>query len=253
MIHNPSIDAMLSRRSVRGFTKERPSQEIIETIVRAGIQAPFASQLHTVLLSKRPKAPFGAPLWFTICVDIHKLELFMAARGWKRITNDLDMLMFGVQDAAYLAENMVIAAESLGLGSCFLGDAPYNADKIAKEFSLPPKVMPLVGLVMGFPAESYPPRPRYPLHYSFFEGSYPELGPEELAEAMKAMDEGYLAQDYYRKGRHKLPLEDGRADTFTYDDYSWTEHISRKWGQWFEKPDDLLEQLRKRGFSLSVD
>ncbi len=249
MIHNPTIDAMLNRRSVRSYTKERPSQEVIETIVRAGMQAPFASQLHSVLLSKKPQGPFGAPLWLTICVDIHKLELFMAARGWKRKTNDLDMLMFGAQDAAYLAENMVIAAESLGLGSCFIGSAPYNADKIAEEFSLPPKVMPLVGLVMGFPAEDLPPRPRYPLSYSFFEGRYPELGPAELAEAMEAMDSGYLAQDYYRRAKAKLLLEDGREDSYTYDDYSWTEHISRKWGQWYETPEELLEQLRKRGFN----
>ena len=134
MIHNPTIDAMMSRRSVRKYKKERPSEEVIETVLQAGMQAPFASQLHSVLLSSKAKAPFGAPLWFTICVDLYKLERFMELRGWKRVTNDLTMLMFGVQDASYLAENMVIAAESLGLASCFLGEAPYLADRIAKEF-----------------------------------------------------------------------------------------------------------------------
>jgi nitroreductase len=255
MLHNETLDAMMRRASIRKYKKDRPSREVIETVARAGIQAPFASQLHSILLSTKPKAPFGAPLWFTICVDLHKLDLFMKARGWARATNDLTLLMFGIQDAAYMAENMVIAAESLGMGSCFIGEAPYLADRIAEEFELPPRVMPLVGLVMGYPDEAPPPRPRYPLEYSLFEGRYSELGEAELAAMMKTMDEGYLAQDYYRKAKAKIPFEDsikaaGREDLFTWENYSWTEHISRKWGQWYRSPDELLEQLAKRGFSL---
>lgn len=250
MIHNETIDLMMKRASTRKYRKDRPSDEVIETVARAGMQAPFASQLHSILLSARPKAPFGAPLWFTICVDIHKLELFMKARGWERKTNDLTMLMFGAQDAAYAAENMVIAAESLGMGSCFLGEAPYIADRIAEEFSLPPRVMPLVGLVMGYPDGAETARPRYPLDCSLFKGRYRELAESDVAAMMEAMDSGYLAQDYYRKAKAKIPLEDGRKDTFNYDNYSWTEHISRKWGQWYEDPAELVDQLGKRGFTV---
>ncbi len=252
MTSNPVIEAMMSRSSVRKFEKRRPSDEVIETVVRAGMQAPFASQLHSVLLSARPKAPFGAPLWFTICADLHKLERFMKLRGWERVASDEAMLVFALQDAAYLAENMVIAAESLGMGSCFLGEAPFIADRVAEEFSLPPRVMPLVGLVMGYPSEREPPRPRYPLECSFFKGKYPELSDDDIRGAMKAMDEGYLAQDYYRKAKARIALEDGRPDPFGWDDYSWTEHISRKWGQWLRDPEDLLGQLRARGFTLGA-
>lgn len=247
---NPVISAMLCRKSVRKYKPDQPSDEVIETIVRAGQQAPFASQLYSVLLSRKKKAPFGAPLWFTICVDVYKVERFMAIRGWKMVTNDLLLLMFGIQDAAYMAENMVMAGESLGLGSCFLGMAPYHATRIAKEFKLPRRVFPIVQLVMGYPAEEFPPRPRYPLSFTLFEDEYPQLSDEQVAEAMKVMDEGYLAQNYYRKLRAKIPLEVERQETFTYDNYSWTEHISRKWGQWYASPDDLLAQLKSRGFDL---
>ena len=120
---NPVLSTMLNRKSVRRYKPDQPADEVIAAIVQAGQQAPFASQLYSVLLSRRKKAPFGAPLWFTICVDVYKLERFMALRGWKLVTNDLLMLVFGIQDAAYMAENMVIAAESLGLNSCFLGSA----------------------------------------------------------------------------------------------------------------------------------
>lgn len=248
MIETPVITAMLQRKSVRRYKPDQPSAEVVEAIVRAGQQAPFASQLYSVLLTRKQKAPFGAPLWFTICVDLYKLERFMAIRGWDVVTNDLSLLFFGIQDAAYMAENMVMAAESLGLGSCFLGGALYQADQIAEEFKLPLRVLPLVGLVMGYPAEDNPPRPRYPLWFTLFEDQYPEFTDDQVCEAMQVMDEGYLAQDYYRKLKAKIRLAGDRPEKYTYDTYSWTEHISRKWGQWYRSPQELLDQLKKRGF-----
>jgi hypothetical protein len=178
------------------------------------------------------------------------MELIMSKRIWHKVTNDLSMLFFGIQDASLMAENMVIAAESLGMGSCFLGAAPYNAEKIARKYKLPLRVFPLVQLVMGYPAEDPPTRPRYPMNFSLFEDEYPTLGDADIEQAMKQMDEGYLAQNYYRKGRIMIRLEGERQETYTYDDYSWTEHISRKWGQWYESPEELLQQLSKRGFNV---
>jgi nitroreductase len=160
MKSNPIIQAMLAHKSIRKYTDDIPSQEVIEAIVRAGQQAPFASQSYSALLSRnRKRNPWNAPLLFTICVDFHKFEKIMTKRKWKLATNDLTLLLFGVQDAAYMAENMVTAARSLGLGSCFLGAAPYRADKIAKEYDLPKKVFPLVQLAMGYPAEDPPTDP----------------------------------------------------------------------------------------------
>ncbi len=247
----PVIEALLARKSIRKYTHEQPSDEVVRSIVRAGQQAPFAYQMCSVLLSRRGrKKPFGAPLLFTICVDAHKLELIMAQRGWHTVTNDLSLLVLGIQDAALVAENMVIAAESLGLGSCFLGAAPYLADEIAREYKLPPRVFPLVQLVMGYPAEAPPPRPRYPLEFTLFEDEYPQLDAAAVEEAMRAMDEYYLREGYYRQLDAKIALDDGRQDGFTYDNYSWTEHISRKAGQWEASPERILRQFAGRGFHI---
>lgn len=251
MLTNPIIESMLNRRSVRKYTDQRPPNEVIETVVRAGQQAPFAAQLCSVLLSRK-KAPFGAPLWFILCVDMHRMELIMAKRGWTTVANDLSLLLLGIQDVALMAENMVIAAESLGMGSCFLGMTPYRADKIQQQYHLPKRVFPLVELVMGYPAEEFPPRPRYPLEFTLFEDQYPELTDDMVENAMRVMDEGYLAQGYYRKQRAKIALETDREETYTYADYSWTEHISRKWGQWMRDPQELLEQLEKCGFQVKT-
>jgi nitroreductase len=251
MIDNPITETMLSRKSIRKYTDQMPTEEMVETVVRAGQQAPFAYQMCSVLLSRDVKRnPFHAPLLFTICVDAHRHQLVMARRNWKIVENDLSLLLFGMQDAALMAENMVIAAESLGMGSCFIGAAPYIAEKIIQAYKLPPRVFPLVQLAMGFPAEDPPPRPRYPLNFALFEDEYPEFDEETIAAAMRVMDDGYLAQDYYRRADAMIRLEGERQETFTYDDYSWTEHISRKAGQWYASPREILEQMAKCGFDM---
>jgi nitroreductase len=251
MKENLVTQTMMAHKSIRKYSEEVPSEEVVETIVRAGQQAPFASQYYSMLLSRKAKRnPWQAPLLFTLCVDSHKFELIMAKRNWKIVSNDLTLLFFGIQDAALMAENMVVAGRSLGLGSCFLGSAMFRADKIADEYKLPKRVFPLVQLAMGYPAEDPPPRPRYPMEYTLFEDEYPDLDDKKITKAMQTMDEGYLAQDYYRKLKAKIKLEGNREETFTYDNYSWTEHICRKWGQWYPDPKELLEQLEKRGFRV---
>jgi len=64
------------------------------------------------------------------------------------------------------------------------------------------------------------------------------------------MDEGYLAQDYYQDGKLMIKLENERKETFNGKTYSWTEHISRKWGQWLDDPIEMEVILTKYGFEF---
>ncbi|UCF09883.1 MAG: nitroreductase family protein [Candidatus Bipolaricaulota bacterium] len=252
MISNPVIDAMMNRKSIRRFTEEMPSDEIVETLVRAGQQAPFAAQLGSLVVSRdASRHPFHAPLLFTVLVDVCRLEAVIGAHGWSWVTSDAATLLFGLQDACYMTENVIIAAESLGLGSCLLGGTAFRAKAIAEEQGLPPRVFPFVRLAVGYPDEDPPPRPRYPRSASCYEGRYVALEGDALCAAMRVMDDGYLAQDYYRRLNARIPLEDGREDTVPDASYSWTEHMGRKWGQWLRDAEDLLGPLRACGFDLS--
>jgi len=96
MLTNLVIESMLNRDLYANTRIKKPSDDVIATVVRAGQQAPFASQLCSLLLSRK-KAPFGAPLWLQICVDMHRMELIMTKRGWTVLQNDLSMLLFGIQ------------------------------------------------------------------------------------------------------------------------------------------------------------
>jgi len=123
----------------------------------------------------------------------------MAERDWQMdVDDDALLLLLGMQDAALMAENMVIAAESLGMGSCFLGGMPFNSDALIEKFKLPKRVFPMVGLTMGFPAENPPPRPRYPLDFVLFENEYPDFTQDQIQAAMRVMDDGYLSQEVLR-------------------------------------------------------
>ncbi len=244
------LEYLLQRKSIRRYEKRDPSEETINEIVRAGQQAPFAAQLYSILLSRKGRHPFGAPLLFTICADLHKLDIMMEKRKWEVVTNDLSLLLFAIQDGILAAGQMVTAGETLGLGSCFLGGAPYQAEKIIEEYNLPPRVFPIVQLIMGYPAENPPPRPRYPIDFVLFEDKYPEFAEEQITRAMQVMDEGYLKENYYERRTGLINLEVDREETFTYDNYSWTEHISRKWGQWLKDEEEIMSKLRACGFKI---
>lgn len=252
MINNEVIDSLMDHKSIRKYTDDIPTDEEIETIVRAGQQAAFSSQLYSVIIEKdKENIPFGAPLLFTICADVHKLKMFMEKRGWDLKTNDLTLLMFAVQDASYMVQNMVAAAESLDMGTCYLGGALWKVDKLKEKYNLPDKVFPFVQLTVGYPAEYPPTRPRYPMEFTLFEDEYPDIDEGTLEDAMEEMDDGYLEQDYYRILNGKIPIQDDdKEDEYTLDDYSWTEHISRKWGQWFPEVKEQLEKIEECGFEI---
>ena len=253
MIKNPVIDAMMNRKSIRKYTDQAPSEEEILSVVRAGQQAPFAMQMGSVIIQRnREKNAFNAPVQFVVLCDIHRMERVMEVRGWERGASNVHSVFFALQDAAYMAQNMVTAAESLGMGSCYIGAAPYMSEKLRNDCNLPDHVIPLVILTMGFPAEDPPVRPRYPMEFHLYDERYPEMDDEMVKMAMDVMDRGYLDQDYYKNAGFMIPLADKTVeDKFSFDNYSWTEHISRKMGQWSTDPEELLKQFRICDLDLS--
>jgi FMN reductase (NADPH) len=249
-IGNSTIDLMMNHRSVRKYTEECPSDEMIRTIVLAGQQAAFAYQGYSFLMTRKGNIPFKAPLLFTICVDIHKFRIIAEKRDWVIKQNDIALLLFGLQDANLALQNMILAAESFGLGTCLLGNTAYVASKVKDKYKLPDKVFPFVQMTVGYPDEMESPRPRYPLEYTLFEDQYPDLTDPQIESAMEKMDRGYMDQEYYRKANAKIKLPEGTEDKYTFDNYGWTEHISRKMGLWLEGSENIRKQLKICGFDL---
>ncbi len=248
-----------NRRSIRTFLDKKIHEEDLAKILEAGMRAPFAAQLCSVIYTrdkeKAKSLSIGsystAPILLIFFIDFRRLEKIMSARGHEYKYDDMMGLWLGVQDVSLVVENITLAAEALGMGSVLLGVTPIRAEKISEVFKVPERVFPVVGMNIGYPdlRNETEIRPRFPLSQSAFEDEYKDHTSVDIQECMKEMDEGYLAQGYYIKKKIKVPL-DGEEDTIGFDKYSWSEHISRKFRhrRWENNP--LLSILKNHGFDF---
>jgi len=252
---------IMERASVRRFTEQPVAHAVVERLVLAAQQAPFTGQMYSFVATmdqeqrQRAAAVLGglvlrAPVFMLVCVDFRKLEKFIAFRGRRNLSDDLGMLFLGIQDASYAAQNLVLAAEAEGLGSCFLGAAPFRAAPLIEMFGLPERVYPLVGLVLGHPAEHPKPRPRIPLEHCLFWDRYLDLQEDDVARAMSVMDAGMIREGYYAKLGARIPLPSG-DDQVGFDEYGWSEHMSRKYGEHgVSKTAGLQEYLEQQAINV---
>jgi FMN reductase [NAD(P)H] len=257
---NPYIDLILKRSTVRSFTDQDVSDEIMETLARAAQQAPFTGQMYAFVYTRDAEKKeelsrylgrfiAKAPVFVLFCMDFRKLEKFISYKGRKNKANDVEMLFLGIQDVSYAAMNFVMAAEALGLGTCFFGGAPMIEPVLSKMFGLPERVYPVVGMVVGYPAKKSPPRPRIPTSCVLMKDEYHDLSQGEIEEAMKIMDAGLIREGYYVNLGAKIPKPEEGEDDVDYDRYGWSEHISRKYARRHPEP-IIKEYLRLKGIVI---
>ena len=168
---NPILQSLYARKSVRVFEEKAIPAGMKQAILEAAAQAPSAGcqQLYTILDITDPalKAaladscdhqPFiaKAPLVLVFCADCRKWYDAYKEAGCTPRTPGVGDLMLAVTDTAIAAQNAVVAAEALGLGSCYIGDIVENAEEVAELLDLPPYTMPLSMLIIGTPRKERP-------------------------------------------------------------------------------------------------
>jgi FMN reductase (NADPH) len=249
------------RASTRRFEDRPVPDDIVERLLAAGQRAPYTGQLYSVIVTADPEKrnlvsdwlgplPRRAPLFLLFCVDFRRLDKFAVRYRRQVILGGAALLWWGIQDTTYVAENVVLAAEALGLGSCFLGGTPWYSGELCELFSIPERVFPVVGLVVGHPAEHPEPRPRIPLKFVVHQEHYHDLTEEEVTEALSVMDAGILREGYYKKYNTAFRHLKGEPE-LSDEDYTYGEHTSRKFGTyWDTLGRDLRENLRKQGIKL---
>lgn len=163
---NEILESLHRRKSVRAFTEEQISPEDREAILQAALQAPSAGcqLLYTILdvtdQGKKEKLaelcdhqPFiaKAKLVLVFCADCRKWLSFYREAGLSPREPGAGDLLLAVEDAVIAAQNSVTAAESLGIGSCYIGDVMEHAEEMKTLLSLPAYVYPACMLVFGHP------------------------------------------------------------------------------------------------------
>ena len=177
---NEVIAALLSHRSVRAFLSDPLPEGTLERLVAAAQSASTSSNLQTWSVvavedtaRKAQLAELGAgqkhirecPLYLVWCVDHSRLHL--AAQERQMVLTGLDYLepfVVGVVDATLAAQNAAIALESLGLGFVYIGGMRNHPEAVAATLGLPPHVMALFGMCVGYPDPALPAdiKPRLP-------------------------------------------------------------------------------------------
>ena len=204
---NAILQSLHDRKSVRAFTDQPVAEETKLAILTAAVQAPTAGnqQLYTILditdqtvkeklVPLCDNQPFiaTAPLVLIFLADCRKWHEAFRLGGCEPRKPGLGDLMLAVSDTNIAAQNAVVAAESLGLGSCYIGDVMENDEGIRALLKLPEYVFPAAMLVMGYPTEQQKQRPkpeRCALKHIVHENAYRTMEAEEL-EAMLSYKAG---------------------------------------------------------------
>ena len=174
------LDLLLAHRSVRKFAPGDVTDDHLQAMVAAAQSAPTSSNLQpwSVVVVRDPErkarlATYAAgqrfveeaPVLLVWVADLSRARRLAARAGTAVDAADyLETTIIGFVDTALAAQNAVVAAESLGLGTVFVGAIRNHPDKVAAELGLPPHAVATFGLAVGVPdpTESAGIKPRLP-------------------------------------------------------------------------------------------
>lgn len=180
VIVNTIVEGLLYHRTIRHFRDTALPAGTLETIAAAAQSAATSSNLQAYSIvavenseTKRSISSLSAgqaqivacPLLLVFCADLSRLRRLAAAQGADAAGLDyLEMFLVAAIDAALAGQNATVAAESLGLGTCYIGAIRNNADRIHALLGLPPECVALFGLCIGYPDPRQPGaiKPRLP-------------------------------------------------------------------------------------------
>ncbi|WP_156290504.1 oxygen-insensitive NADPH nitroreductase [Oceanobacillus salinisoli] len=227
---NKTIDTILSHRSIRKFKEEKLTTEQIHLLVKAAQQASTSSYVmaYTIIgingmetkeelrnISGHPHVTNNGHL-FIFCADLHRVQLICSEKEKQQMQESIEsteQFIVSTIDAALAAQNLSIAAESMGLGICYLGSMRNDIHRVNDLLHLPEHVVPLFGLAVGYPDQEPEIKPRFPLDVVYHENKYTE----DVEQRKFLADFDEELKEYYQNRS-----ENRRIDT-------WKEQMIRKY------------------------
>lgn len=215
MAANPVLDVLNQHASVRAFTHEPVLEDDFAAAIQAGQRAATSSNIQSycavriedadkrerlIAATGGQKKVAECPLFLVICGDTRRHRLLAEASGAPYVAN-LEVFMLAVIDATLFAQNMVVAFESMGYGTCYIGGLRNDLVETDRILQLPSGVLPLYGLCVGRPAKPLSHRPRLDPAAVVFDERYPD--DDRMMELMAEYD-GRMAAWYAEQG-HQAP------------------------------------------------
>lgn len=237
---NSTIETLLSHRSIRKFKDQSIDGDTLNTLLSCARAASSSSNLQCVsvirVLSEENRALLaeyagnqayvaGAAEFLVFCADFNRHQQIVpnAKLGF------VEQTLIGAVDCALMAQNCLVAAESLGLGGVYIGGLRNNPDKVCSLLNLPEHTFPMFGLCLGYPDQDPGLKPRLPLELIVHQDSYQAIDNEVLTQYDSIM------RNYYRER------------TQGKNEQSWSEQISNTVSK--EARPFMLERLNQQGFA----
>lgn len=156
-----AMEAILTRRSIRKYTKQPVSDEVLKELLEAAMCAPSASNRQPwcfVVINDR-KIMNEIPKYHTYAQMLKEAPVAILVC----CHSDLQLGEFGVEDCSAATQNILLAAHAKGLGAVWIGISPAEpvAAATKKLLNLPEHIMPISLISIGYPAEQKPRPDRY--------------------------------------------------------------------------------------------
>ncbi|HUT12872.1 MAG TPA: nitroreductase family protein [Thermoguttaceae bacterium] len=196
---NPTLDLLMGRASCRDFSRRRIPPEVLQKILEAGTHAATGGNLQPYSIIKTEKEETkqrlaelcgrqyfmaSAPVMLLFCIDWHRL------RRWAELevapytsASSFRNFWISFQDTIICAQSICTAADSLGVGSVYIGMVLECLTELRDMFRLPDAVFPVVLLCLGYPAEELDPARKLAVEAVVHDEQYREMDDRELLEA----------------------------------------------------------------------
>lgn len=241
---NETLKAIANHRSSRSYTDEPVDDAVLDELIATCHRAPTSGNTQHVSLmvikdaatrAKIAELAGGqpwiakAPVFILILVDHYKTAQAMELQDRPHVIQEhVEGTISAVTDGGILLGQLMIAAQSLGLGIVPIGAVRNNADAMIDLLGLPPLVFPLVGMCLGHIKNPSQQRPRLPLETFRFNERY---GNPDMHDAIGAYDQTLLAH-WQNVGR---PEGQAWSESIKgYSDHNYRPH--------------LIEALLRQGF-----
>jgi len=252
------IETISNHRSIRKFKKDPVTEELLTQILGAGIRAASYGNMnpYSIVVSreratrerlfeplKNQQMVLDAPVLLTLCADFRKMRKWLKMNEAPDNFGDFSAFMIAAIDVALVAQNVALAAEGYGLGICYIGATLTNTHLVGEVLELPPGVVAITSIVMGWPDEDPPLRDRLPLSGLVHRERYEDRTDEEVKRIYRERDsvgwDRYMSNDRLREMVEASDVKN-LAQLYTTLKYTPDAHDRQS--------ASLLEYLREQGF-----
>jgi nitroreductase len=247
---NGISDILSNRRTIRKYTGDPVDENLLNDLLSKGCRASTTGnmQVYSIIITKdedkkKELVPFHfnqkmiteAPVVLTFCADFNRFSKWCRLRKAEPGYDNFLSFFTAAIDALLVAQTFCIAAESEGLGICYLGTTTYNAGKIIKALNLPQGVVPVTTITLGWPAENPEQTDRLPLSAIVHNETYNDFNSGDI--------NCYYLQKEQRPDSNQFIKENEKetlAQVFTDVRYKKADNV------YFSK--EFLKVLKEQGF-----